>query len=250
MIVNTLGAASRHRFRGRRARPVKGEPGAEELELTRITVVLANGLQGTGEGKRWLQRVAADSDSIDAFLAGALRVVNKALHAHRIATQDPYIHELAPAKAAAARVGYGTGDELADGRWSEAIEVPRRDPKRRRAESLRPQERLAAALGGHEPVTVYETMLLRGRLDLDQGRVREAALQLRVGVESLLVELAPDAGPGQEEDLARLEQGRDELARAASAALRGELDDAAAARLGELLDVSERVLRRRRILSE
>ena len=44
-------------------------------------------------------------------------------------------------------------------------------------------------LGGRERVDVCETLLLRARADLDAGREREAALQLRVGLEALLAEL-------------------------------------------------------------
>ena len=100
------------------------------------------------------------------------------------------------------RVGFGSGDELADGRWSEAIELPRRERRRRRAEALRPQERLAAVLGGREHVDACETLLLRARLDLDQDRFREAALQLRIGLEALLAELPGREGRDQEGDLA------------------------------------------------
>ena len=92
-------------------------------------------------------------------------------------------------------------------------------------------------------------MLLRARADLDAGRTREAALQLRVGLEALLAELAEAVeDPGHEEDMALLAERRGEAGEAANLALRGELDPASAASVEELLAVCERVLRRRRVL--
>ena len=80
-------------------------------------------------------------------------------------------------------------------------------------------------LGGRERLDACETLLLRARADLDAGRQREAALQLRVGLEALLVELQGAlADPGHEEDMATLTERRTEAGEAANAALRGELD--------------------------
>ena len=53
-------------------------------------------------------------------------------------------HEIGREAPLVARVGYGTGSELAEGRWEEAVEVPHPERRQRRAEALRPQERLAA----------------------------------------------------------------------------------------------------------
>jgi hypothetical protein len=91
--------------------------------------------------------------------------------------------------------------------------------------------------------------MLRARADLDAGRTREAALQLRVGLEALLVELKgalEDAD--HEEDMGTLNARRAEAGDAANAALTGELDPGRAAHVRELLELSERVLRRRRVL--
>ena len=138
-------------------------------------------------------------------MTAGLRTVNTVLRAHRVATRDPYGHEIGREAVLVARIGYGTGDGLAEGRWEEAVEVPQPGRRQRRAQALRPQERLAAVLAGREPIDVCETLLLRARADLDQGRPREAALQLRAGLEALLAELPGRAGPDQAEDLAALE---------------------------------------------
>lgn len=138
------------------------------------------------------------------------------------------------------------------GRFRDARQVevaPRASRRQRREEELRPQERVAALLGGREQADVCETLLLRARADLDAGRDREAALQLRVGLEALLVELKGAlADPGHEEDMGTLTERRTEAGEAANAALKGELGEERRGRVEELLKISERVLRRRRVL--
>jgi hypothetical protein len=104
-------------------------------------------------------------------------------------------------------------------------------------------------LGGREHPDACETLLLRARADLDAGRDREAALQLRVGLEALLVEMAGAlADPGHEEDMGALRERRSEAGAAANAALQGPLSEVERQQVEELLKLSERVLRRRRIL--
>ena len=108
---------------------------------------------------------------------------------------------------------------------------------------------MAAVLGGREQLDACETLLLRARADLDAGRDREAALQLRVGLEAILVELKGAlSDPGHEVDLARLTARRRAAGAAANAALRGALDPTQRVNVQDLLEVSERVLRRRRVL--
>jgi hypothetical protein len=103
-------------------------------------------------------------------------------------------------------------------------------------------------LAGREQIDVCETLLLRARADLDQGRAREAALQLRVGLEALLAELPGKAGPDQEEDLAALRERLERTVAAAGEALSGELSAERTDELAETLGTCERVLRRRQIL--
>jgi hypothetical protein len=126
---------------------------------------------------------------------------------------------------------------------------PRASRRRRREEELRPQERVAAMLGGREQPNACETLLLRARADLNAGRDREAALQLRVGIEALLVELKDAlADPGHEEDMIALGERRSEAGSAANSALQGELTAEQHQQVEDLIGISERVLRRRRIL--
>jgi hypothetical protein len=251
LVVQTIGAPrpAKRRRRAREAEP--GTPG--ELPLTRVTAVKADPFANPTEASAWLEELAADSDALADAADDGLRLLNRALSAQRAASGDPYVHERSAATALAIRVGYGGGEQVAEGEWMEAREIepgaPLRGRRARRDADLGPQERLAAVLGGREELDACETMLARARLDLDTGRTREAALQLRVGVEALLVELRGALqDPGHEEDMELLSQRRGEVGNAANAALRGELDDSSAESVRELLPIAERVLRRRRVL--
>jgi len=226
---------------------VSDDPGAATLPLTRLTVVTPNELGDAGEAQRWLRDLAHDEEAADAQVEAALLVVNRALAAQRAGSQDPYVHELSAEHAVALRIGYGSGDQVADGEWSDAREIRAPERRRRRAEALQPQERVAAVLGGRDAVLACETLLLRARLDLDQGRAREAALQLRVGLEALLRELSDETGAGVREDLGALEASRDAIVEAANEALRGELDESRSATLRDAVARCERALRRRRV---
>lgn len=215
------------------------------MPVSRITVIRAERLGGEEAANRWLGDVRDDSGALSKAVADALAVVNRALHAARAATLDPVGQELSAERALAVRVGHGTGDELAGGDWSEAIAVPAARERERRLDALRPQERLAAVLGGRDAVEVCETLLLRARADIGAGRAREAALELRSGVEALLASPSMRAAPDQASDLAELEARRDSVDAAARTALTGEPD---ATEVARALAIAERVLRRRRIL--
>jgi hypothetical protein len=254
-VINTLGAPPPLR---RRRRPRPEEPGASPapLPLTQVTAVRAfEPLSDPAAAQRWLERAVAAEEEADAIVAVGIELLNHALHARAVAAADPRAHELAPERAAAVRIGFGSGAELADGNFTaaEAIDVRAgaASRRRRRQEDLRPQERVAAVLGGRERLDASETLLLRARADLDAGRLREAALQLRVGLEALLVELRGALDDADHEaDLAALGERRGEAGAAANAALSGALGADQVQQVRELLELCERVLRRRRILGE
>jgi hypothetical protein len=249
VVVQTLGAPPPKGKRlGRRARRVDPGP-PPEVPLTRLTVIPAEPSQRE-EAARELEQEARDSEAAEARISAGLQSLNTVLRSHRIATQDPYDHEIGRDAALIVRTGYGTGEGLAEGRWEEAVEVPPAIRRQRRTQALRPQERLAALLAGREPIDVCEPLLLRARADLDQGRAREAALQLRGGLEALLTELPDKAGPDQEEDLAALSARRDATVAAAEEALHGPLPEERVAEISETLQICQRVLRRRQALRE
>jgi hypothetical protein len=254
LVLKTLGATAAPRRRRRRAR--QAERGAEPspLPLTRVTAIRAFApFASEEEAARWLDEATEAEDTADTLVADAVALLNRALHAQAVAGADPHAHALTPERAAAARIGYGSGEQTANGEFAAAREVDvwasGASRRRRRDEELRPQERVAAVLGGRERLDACETLLLRARADLDAGREREAALQLRVGLEALLAELRGAlADPGHGEDMATLSSRRDKAGEAANAALAGELTAEQLGEVAELLEISERVLRRRRVL--
>ncbi len=165
-------------------------------------------------------------------------MLNRALRAWRVARADPYVAEVSADRALVARVGYGAGDSVVDGRFAEALELPRAGagPVRRSMEA--PEERFAALVGGRASVLAGEELVLRARADLDARRPREAALQARVALEALIAEL-PSA--------AELPEHRGAIGSAANAALRGDPPADSVAALTEAIEAMETALRRHRL---
>jgi len=255
LVLETLGAPAAPRRRRRRPREADSAPSPQTLPVTRATAVRAFEPFENEEGaNRWLAEAIASEDTIDQLVTDGIDVLNRALHTHAVASGNPNVQILTPQRAFVVRLGYGSGDEVASGDNTAAREVDTQagasSRRRQRAEELRPQERLAAVLGGREQLDACETLLLRARADLDAGRNREAVLQLRVGLEALLAEL-PNAvsDPGHKEDMNTLTNRRHEAGELANAALEGDLDPAQLDTLRELLAICERVLRRRRVLN-
>ncbi|HEV7615777.1 MAG TPA: hypothetical protein VGO36_06065 [Solirubrobacterales bacterium] len=255
LVVLTLGAPP-PRAR-RRRRPRQAEPNAEPapLPLTRVTAIRAFApFASLDEASRWLDQGTEAEDTADVLVSEGVDLLNRALQAHAIAAADPHGTTLTPELAVAVRIGYGSGEETAESRFADARDVDvwasGASRRQQRQEDLRPQERVAAVLGGRERADACETLLLRARADLNAGRRREAALQLRVGLEALLVELRGALGDGgHEEDMATLAERRSEAGSAANAALHGDLGEGEAAQVQSLLEICERVLRRRRVLN-
>ncbi|MFI5027365.1 MAG: hypothetical protein ACHQCF_00105 [Solirubrobacterales bacterium] len=254
LVVETLAAAPLPGRRRRRPRPADPDASPPQVPLTRVTAVrAAHPFEAEAEAERWLTQASDAEDTVDVLVEEGIGLLNRALHAQAAASADPGLQALTPERALAVRIGYGSGDQVAGGRATSTREVDvwagGASRRRRRAEELRPQERVAAVLGGKERLHACETLLLRARADLDAGRSREAALQLRVGIEALLAELDEAvADPGHEQDMATLEGRRELAGEAANEALGGELGTETERQVGDLLEICERVLRRRRVL--
>jgi hypothetical protein len=255
LVVDTAGApavtAPRRRRRPRRS---EAEPDRSTLPLTRATAIRAFApFEDAAEAARWLDEASEAEDTVDVLLGEAIALLNRALHAQAVAAADPGAAlVLDPESAIATRIGWGSGEETAYGRHRDAREVdagPTGSRRRRREQDLRPQERVAALLGGRERADACETLLLRARADHDAGRAREAALQLQAGLRALRAELhGAVADPGHDKDMQALEDRSPEADEAAAAALGGELTSGQVHSVRELLEVAERVLRRRRVL--
>lgn len=162
----------------RRRRPQAVNPSdPEQVPVTRVTVTGGDELAGRGEANTWLESTAGDAQGRADEVRSATRLINRALNALRAEARDPLVQDIGATRALAIRIGYGSGDELADGRWTEARELP--PPRRGRLEGVDPQTRVAAVLAGREKVHPAETLLQRARLDEQQGRASEARYGLR-----------------------------------------------------------------------
>jgi hypothetical protein len=185
------------------------------------------------EARAWLSSLRRDGAAREAELDSALRVINRALVAQRAAAADPYAGDVAADRALVARVGYGSGDAVAEGRFVAAVELPARAARRSRRSMEARDERFAALLGGREERLVGEELVLRARADLNAGRPREAALEARIALEALKRELG---------DRAPLDQA-EPVREAAGSALEGRPPSG----VEEAVSAMEAALRRRRL---
>jgi hypothetical protein len=206
------------------------------VPTSRATIVRAAPFPTPDDAAAWL----AASDP-DAELESGLSILNRALRAHRVAAADPYVTEVSAERALVVRIGYGSGEEVADGRFGEAVELPHSSRRRTRRSMEAPEERFAALLSGREEVLPAEELVLRARADLNAGRLAEGALQARVAIEALLATLNDGTEGG------RVRPHRDPVAAAANAALHGDLPGNSAAALEEAVAAMEMALKRRRL---
>jgi hypothetical protein len=222
LVIATLGAPERRRLAPRRGRTnAQVQPEPKPVLTGRATVITVDEpFSGEGEAAGWL--TSAGETELEQDLA----VLNRALHSFRLVAADPYLAPIARHQLLVARVGYGVGEEVADGLWTQAHELLIPQRRQRRAKVLAPQARLAALLGSRDRPLACEELALRARLDVDQGRDREAALQVLVALDAAIAELANDpTAPALSERLDELRDYRDPVAAAGQAALEGPLSE-------------------------
>jgi hypothetical protein len=205
VVLNTLGASRRagsafsaiglsggggSSRRARRARDTTPEPAP--VATSRATIIDPVSVSAERQAQSWLAGIDAERET-----SAAVAVLNRVLFSHRIAAADPHTHEVSPAQALVIRAGWGEGEQLADGHWLHARELPWTQSSRakRRAAALRPQERLAELLGARSEELLCEELALRARLDLDQGRLPHAAHELDAALSAALSELGEEANP-------------------------------------------------------
>jgi hypothetical protein len=225
VVFATLGAPERRRqlLSRNRRRTAEPEPEPTAVITGRATVIdVGSPFAEESEAKAWLSAAGEDDLSI------GLAVLNRALHAFRLVTADPYLNPVDRDTALVARVGFGDGEQVAEGLWTAGLELELKAERQRRGKILVPQARLAAVLSGRERALASEELTLRARLDLDHGREREAAFQVLVALDAALAEMALDpTGPMMPKRLSELEDKRDDVAAAAQMALSGPLDESA-----------------------
>lgn len=246
VVIATLGAVQRRwRLAGsrrRERRPAPPQPEPALVSTCRATLIDVGAPLDRDGASAWLAKAG------EPELGQGLEVLNRALYAFRLATADPYLGPVARGQVLVARIGFGAGERVAEGLWTEARELIDSTPRPRRLQVLQPQARLAALLNGRERALACEELALRARLDLDHGRYREAALQLLVALDAALAELASDrAAPAITVRLSELRDLREGVGRAAQAALAGQLDGPQLEAVGFALGRLEAALRARAV---
>jgi hypothetical protein len=227
-------------MRGRRPRHVaEGSP--EAVPTARATVIAAEAFASPLEAEAWLAALKREREALRDEAALAAAELNRMLRAHRAAAADPYAVEVSPAHALVVRVGYGSGDLVAEGRYDDALELPRTHAdalaRGRRGAALGPGERLAAILSGRDELLACEELVLRARADLAAHRPREAALQTRIALEAVLAEIEPVD--------AELAAARAEVGDAANAALQGDPPEHLQSAVAHAIERMENALARR-----
>jgi hypothetical protein len=240
IALKTLGAPPRRLMGRKRARAVS-EGEVEPVPTTRVTVISAEPFASPLEAEAWLGALKRDRDALREEARLSIAELNRMLRAHKAAAEDPWAIETSASHALVVRVGYGAGELVAEGRYDDALELPRPDPaelaKGRRGASLAPGERLAAILSGRDELLACEALVLRARADIEAHRPREAALQARIALEALLAELGPEDP--------ELQASRAEIGDAANAALEGDPPEHLQSAVTHAVERMERALRRR-----
>jgi hypothetical protein len=186
VVLSTVGA-ERRGLLGGRSRVRRAAPPADStrVPVARATVVDPVPLSLESQARKWLEQLDPEREA-----NAAASVLNRVLFAHRIAEASPHVHEVSSAQALVIRAGYGEGEQVADGLWTDARELLlSRRRAGRRASVLRPQERLAVLLSGREGGLLCEELVLRARLDFDAGRLALAAIELDRAYVTALKEL-------------------------------------------------------------
>jgi hypothetical protein len=220
-IRGPAGWMMRRGARGGRGREREARPEPAAVTTTRVTVIDPIPLSAESQARAWLDELDRERD-----VPAAVTIVNRVVHLHRIAAADPYVREVSAAQALVIRAGWGEGEQVAYGQWLHARELsirPRRGSGRRRDRSwaLRPQERLSALLSGRAGMLLCEELVLRARLDLDQGRLAHAAIGLDRALAAAVPELLAEERPDLALRVAELEQLRAGVAAQAETALGG-----------------------------
>ena len=189
LVVRSLGTVrAGRRLRKGKPVPLESEPAPDALALSRYTLTKALPFADEGAARDWLAQVVADDEVTTGLLEEVVRTVNRALYAYRVSAPDGYAGDLSPGEAIAVRFGFGTGQELADGGWTEATELAegrRRSLRAEMIDGVGAQERIAGVLGGRDQVRPEESLLLDAERAAAQGRLRLAAMTLGLAVEAL-----------------------------------------------------------------
>jgi hypothetical protein len=239
LVVGVLGApVSRPKLR-RKTREAATGAAPAEVPLSLVTFVKGTDpVDDDREAARRLEALRADEDEQERRVGEGLVVLNRAIRAYRAGAHDPYVVEVSRNDMRRVRIGYGSTDDVQEGRWRAAFELPpARREKTTRVERLRPAEAVATVLSGRGHVLEAEDVLLRALQDLDNGRTRGAAQQVRGAIVLFAAELGPEAPsvrnrPALDELVAEAEE-------LAAAAAQGPLDEAQVEALEKVIEAMD-----------
>jgi hypothetical protein len=243
LVVGVVAAPASQARLLRRARQAERQAPPAEVPLSLVTFVKGTEpLSTPRDAARRLDAIRASEGEQQSWVRQGLAVLNLAIRAYRTGAPDPYAIEVSRRDARRVRIGYGTTEEVQNGLWHDAVELPpplRSRPKR--IERLRPSEAVAVVLSGEAEVLESEDLLLRALIDLDQGRTRAAAFQAAGAMRLLALELGsrPGANGIDLESLDEPARRADELAVLAAA---GPLETADVEELEAIVEAVEDVL--------
>jgi len=236
LVVGVVPApASRPRLR---RKPRDAEPGAPPAEVPLSLVTFVKGTAPVDDDRALasrLESVRSSEDEQERWVDEGLAVLNEAIRAYRAGAHDPYVIEVARRDARRVRIGYGTTEDVQNGQWRAALELPpplRDRPKR--VERLRPSEAIAAVLSGRGRVLEAEDVILRALVDLDHGRTRAAAQQVCAAMTLFASELGAEVPTGKGRPA--LDALAERAQRLAAVASHGALDEQQVAELDEIID--------------
>jgi hypothetical protein len=220
----------------RKARPVELHDPPAEVPLAMISLVEGSRPCEYAEAQRRFEALASSLEDQDRLVATALAVLNKAIRGYRAGTRDPYAIEVTRRDARKIRVGFGSTEEVADGRWTAAVELPPPPGGRiSRADRLRPEEAVAAVLSSRTTVLESEDLVLRALIDLDNGRTRAAAYQVGAAMRLLEHELS-SAETASAADIEKLAARAPRVGELEAAAAQGQLSTAEIADLEGIIE--------------
>ena len=194
LVMGVQGLTRPRRHLRRKARPVEPEHEPDTVPVQLASFVEASApIASEGEARERLEEIGGLEELQQRWVDEGLAILNRAIRGHRAGAFDPYVVEVLRRDARKIRIGFGTSADVADGGWTEALDVPTPSGRRAsRASTLAPAEAVADALTGRLEVLQCEDLLMRVFLDLDHGRTQAAALQADAGLRLVVAETGTD----------------------------------------------------------
>lgn len=241
VVIRTVGAPPPKAglFGRKGAPPVAPGETPRELAITMATVIFGTRLlPDEPTTRRFFAGVQGEPEQRDQWVQAALVIINRAIAAYRACAADPYVIELTTLDPRAIRIGYGPAELVSVGKWEQAIAVPPPPPIRlSRDQRIMPTQAMAGVLTEQGEVLEAEELLLRAVLDLEQGRVRAAAVGFEGAFSLLLGELSGRVLAGSvRTKLEALVDEQETISALGAAARRGPLGDREAERLEVLVE--------------